>query len=354
MPLTGYSLSISILIIGIMIAIGGIILGIGYAFNERRMKEFGRKELFECAVNGAIVGGIFLLFAPNGAITNLITQTTMVNGTSLNCDAFMANNTAICLAYDYLASPNPYTFMGYSHNSVLSTATTTMSEIMLLNGVLGLVAGIKIGLLGSSISFSYILSPIISELQYIVKMLGTVAISAVVQSSVLEFVAVGVMSVLLPTGIILRTFYPTRRLGGFLMAASISLYVVLPLSYVFDAMLVNQYSMALSPSGTSITQITASAQGLQNYVFGSAQTPASTGSNNSTGSSNVLSSISSALSSISNSISGLINWLLNQLAYLIVYAFVLPIFSLIITGISMREMARVLGAEAFFGRFNIM
>ncbi len=50
----------------------------------------------------------------------------------------------------------------------------------------------------------------------------------------------------------------------------------------------------------------------------------------------------------------MINWLLNQLAYLIVYAFVLPIFSLIVTGISIRELSRVLGAEAFFGKFNLL
>jgi hypothetical protein len=68
----------------------------------------------------------------------------------------------------------------------------------------------------------------------------------------------------------------------------------------------------------------------------------------------VLGWIGSAISGISGMLSDMVNWLLNVMAYLIVYAFVLPIFSLIITGISIRELSGMLGAEAFFGRFNIL
>ena len=339
-----------------MIAIGGIVLGLGYALNEKRMKEFGRNELFECAVNGAIVGGIFLLFAPHGIVTGIINQATMSNGTALSCDAFMANNTAICLAYDYLASPKQYTFMGSAHSSVLSTATTTISELLLLNGALGLIAGIKINLFIADFSFSYVFSPLISEVQYIIKLLGTVAIAAVVQSSVLEFAAAGVLGVMMPAGIVLRTFYPTRKLGGFLMAASIGLYVVLPMSYVFDATVVNSYSLSINPSGSSIMQVTSGVSNFKDSLLSSGSLQGnSTSTNSSSGSTgSVLGWISSGISLITNAVSGLINWLLNELAYLIVYAFVLPLFSLIITGISIREFSRVLGAEAFFGKFNIL
>ncbi len=348
MPLSSYAFSISVYVIGIMIAIGGIILGIGYAANEKRMKEFGKKELLESVVNGAIVGGIFLLFAPHGAITGLISQATLSGNTTLSCDAFMATNPSMCLAYDYLISPSAYTFMGETHSSVLSTASGTIAELLLLNGVLGIIAGVKLSAVVVSFQFSYVFAPIISELQYIIKMLGTVAISAVVQASVLEVAAIGSLTVLLPAGIVLRTFYPTRKLGGFLMATAIGLYVVLPMSYVLNATLVNEYSASLSPTGTSITQIMGSATSLRDSLLGSQQQL------NATDSGVGFSSINSAIASISGAISGLINWLLNELAYLIVYAFVLPIFSLIITGISIREISGILGAEAHFGKFNIL
>ncbi|MCL5427728.1 MAG: hypothetical protein M1321_00935 [Candidatus Marsarchaeota archaeon] len=351
-----YDISIAVYIIGIMIAVGGMILGIGYALNERRLKEFGRNELFESLFNGVIVGSMFLLFAPHGIITSIIAQATMTNGTSLNCDAFMANNTAMCLAYDYLASPEPYTFMGITHTSVLSTATTAISELLLLNGGLGLIAGININAIVAQFSFSYIFSPVISELQYIIKLLGTVAIAAVVQSSVLEFASVGTLAVLLPAGIILRTFYPTRKIGGFLMATSMGLYVVLPMSYVLNAIIINSYSLSMSQPGTSITQITSSVSGfrgslISNESFMENITNSTKRLERSNG---VLGWIGSAISGISGMLSDMVNWLLNVMAYLIVYAFVLPIFSLIITGISIRELSGMLGAEAFFGRFNIL
>ncbi len=67
----------------------------------------------------------------------------------------------------------------------------------------------------------------------------------------LVFVAAGTLSVILPAGLVLRTFYPTRKLGGFLIAVAIGLYVVLPLSYVFNAMLANSYSVELSSGSTN-------------------------------------------------------------------------------------------------------
>ncbi len=352
LPLDQYSLNISIYLISIMLAIGGISLGIGYAMNEKRIKEFGRKELFESVINGAIVGGIFLLFTANGPVTTLINQMTLSNGTTLNCYAFISNNTAICLAYDYLASPTPYTFMGMEHQSVLSLTTSAMTGLFALNGVLGLIAGLKINLAIATFSFSYVFAPVISELQYIMKLLGAVAISAVVQASILEFAAVITLSVLLPSGIVLRTFYPTRKVGGFLMAASIGLYVVLPLSYVFNATIANAYSSSLNP--INISQISITASDLKNSVFQQSVYQQTNSTLNSSDTGGILGSISSGVAYLTNALSGFINGILRSVAYLIVYSFVLPIFSLIITGISIREISGLLGSEAFFGKFNIL
>jgi hypothetical protein len=350
LPLSQYGLSISVYLISIMIAIGGVVLGLGYALNEKKMKEFGKKELLESIINGVIVGSIFVLFTNNGIVTTAINQATLANGTVMKCSGFMANNTAICLAYNYLASPVPYTYKGVERYSVLSTATTTITDLLLLNGILGMIAGVKIDLGIVTFSFSYVISPIINELQYIVKLLGTVDIVAVVQASILDFVAVCVLTVLLPTGIILRTFYPTRKLGGFIMALSIGLYVVLPMSYVLDVNITNSYPTYINQ--TSISSISASATSLKDSVFGAeAQYNATSNSTNSRG---ILQSINSGVSFITNGITGIINSLLNSLAYLIVYSFILPIFSLIITGISVRELSVMLGSEAFFGRFNIL
>ena len=44
----------------------------------------------------------------------------------------------------------------------------------------------------------------------------------------LEFVEAGMFSIFLVSGIILRTFTPTRRLGGLLIAIAIGIYLIFP------------------------------------------------------------------------------------------------------------------------------
>jgi hypothetical protein len=350
MAIGQYGFTIAVYLISIMVAVAGISLGLGYAFNEKRLKDFGRKELFECVLNGVIVGTLFTLFYTNGPVAILINQLTLTNSTTLSCSAFMSNNTAICLSYDYLVSPLPYTFMGTTHYSVLSSVSETIAELTVLNGILGLIAAIKINLILVSFSPSYVFAPLISQISYIIRILSTIAISAVVQAAVLQFVAIGALTILLPSGIILRTFYPTRKLGGFLMAAAIGLYVVLPLSYVFNATLANSYNSAVNQ--TSLQQVSLSASNIKDTLLDTAGTNQTSGAGSSYD--GLIGSIESTITGFTNYIATLINSLLSQLAYFIVYAFILPVFSLIMTGISIRELAELLGSEAFFGKFDIL
>lgn len=350
MAIGQYGFTVAVCVISIMIAVAGISFGLGYAFNEKRLKDFGRKELLECVLNGIIIGTIFTLFYTNGPVTLLINQLTLTNSTSLNCSSFMSNNTAICLSYDYLVSPTPYTFMGASHYSVLSSVSETMAELTVLNGIMGLIAAIKINLILVSFSPSYVFAPIISQVSYIIRILSTIAISAIVQAAVLQFAAIGALTILLPTGIILRTFYPTRKLGGFLMAVAIGLYVVLPLSYVFNATMANSYGSAVNQ--TSLQQVSLSASNIKDTLLSTAGTNQTSATGASYGS--LIGPIESVITGFTSYIATLINSLLSQLAYFIVYAFVLPVFSLIMTGISIREFAELLGSEAFFGKFDIL
>ena len=47
----GYSIAVSV--IAIMISVGGIVFGLGYAFDNNRLKMFGRDELVQSFINGA-------------------------------------------------------------------------------------------------------------------------------------------------------------------------------------------------------------------------------------------------------------------------------------------------------------
>lgn len=346
LPFGVYGFSIAVYVISITVAISGLLIGAGYAINDRKLKETGKNELLQSMINGILVGSLLLLFSSNGIISSIIRSLTLANGTTITCSSFLSNNTAICLSYDYLVSPTPYTFMGSTHYSILSTVTGLLVSLFSLNVLLGIIASTKINLLIISFSFGSALNPIQYEIQYLIKVLSTVAISATVQASVLMFVAISALSVILPLGLILRTFYPTRKLGGFLIASAIGLYVVLPLSYVFNATIENAYSTNVN--STSLTEATISATNLKNAVFS-----LNIGAN-SIGSFGVINSLADLSSGLTSALTNMINGIISAIAYLIMYTFVLPIFSLIITGLSIKELSELLGSEAFFGRFDIL
>ena len=74
---TGYE--ISVYVISIMIAISGISLGIGYAFNEKRFKEFGKEELYQSVTDGENVEeqeatGKWLVMWYYGDLANIVAE----------------------------------------------------------------------------------------------------------------------------------------------------------------------------------------------------------------------------------------------------------------------------------------
>jgi hypothetical protein len=341
-----YGFSIAIYLISIMLLIGGIVLAIGYALNEKRLKEFGKNEIFQSAVNGILIGVFLTLFAQNGLINSLIYNITTSNGVTLQCQQFLSQNAAICFAYDYLAGSG-YTLMDTYHPSILSSATLILTGSIGLTAALGIIGSASLNLVVVTISFAPAINPLISQLQYLTKIFSTVAIGATVQSSILVFVAVSSTSVILPTGLLLRTFVATRKLGGFFIALAIGLYVIYPLSYLFDAYIANSYTANVN--ATSIRSLTVSASGFGNNIY-SGIGPTVTNS--------VIRGITSTfitpLQLILNGFQNVITSIIDTISYFIVYTFVLPAFSLIITVISIRELSSLLGSEAFFGKFGVI
>ena len=68
LPFGAYGFSIAVYVIGIMLAIAGISLGIGYAANKRSLKEFGKEEIYQSVINGVLVGSMLILFSQNGIV----------------------------------------------------------------------------------------------------------------------------------------------------------------------------------------------------------------------------------------------------------------------------------------------
>ncbi len=193
-----------------------------------------------------------------------------------------------------------------------------------------------------SVSFASVLNPIISQIQYFIKALTAISISALVQSSLLSVVAASAITLILPTGLLLRTFYPTRKIGGFLIAVAIGMYVIFPMTYVLNAGILNTYS--INSSNSTIVQLSGSAGNIEAQVFSISGTPRI----------GVIGAIVNAINSIGPVFSGVVNTIIGIISYFILAAFILPAFSLILTTISIKELSSIFGSEISFSLFDMV
>ncbi len=339
-PFNGYFIGFSI--ISIMLAIAGIVLGLGIALNEKSLKEFGKSELFQSIINGVLLSTLFLIFSKNGLITSIINNIVLKTSTSLSCPGFESTNYAICFAYNFLTSLNGFIINGVHFFSLFTQVSTMLISISSIYVILALISSLKFNFI-IGISLSSIFTPVLSVLSNIITTLVFSLLSIEVQAALLKFAGIVSINLLLPIGIILRTFYFSRRLGGTIIAISIGFFCIFPLTYLLNAQLVYSYS-----SNTSLlNSFLQSTSQLKTSIIN--QTPTTSNSI----SQQFITTIDTAVTNFSNYFWNMINNIINELALMIVEIFFLPLLSLILTIASIRELAKILGSEISFGKFDI-
>ncbi len=339
----GYSIAVSI--VAIMISIGGIILGLGYSFNNKKLKEFGQGELIQSLINGVIVGALFILFIPNGLISNSINGIVESSNVSATCQGYMSQNYAICFAYNYLVGSNPVKINGKQYPSLLVDSRNLLIPVSTVYATISVIGSLGINLLIATINFNYLLAPIIKETGLLIRAIITAIIGIYVQAVLLNMVSVIAIPILLPVGIILRTFYPTRKMGGAIMAISIGLFAVFPMTYILDAQM-TAYFMGIVSNVTLTTPFTIGLSNLESDI-----------SSISLGNATSTNSITRLLyTETTNVLTTFYDWaknIIDMFALLVIEVFFLPLLSLILTVISIRELASILGSEISFGKFDI-
>jgi hypothetical protein len=343
----GYDIALAIL--AIMISAGGMILGIGYALDDKRIKEFGKSELYNTIISGVILGSLLAGFSPNGIVTHAINGITSGSATGFTCPLEMSYNSAICFAYNYVAGVSYVNIGGSSYPTVLDSTLVVLAPLSLLYTGLSILGSIQLNLGIINFGLSSSLKPLLTPIGYSINALSLSLIGIEVQGALLMFVSATALPILMPVGIVLRTLYFTRRLGGAIIAISIGLFAVFPLSYVLGATLVNTYSSAFSAG--NVTNYISNAQGVQAGVLSQISTYQSQSHPSPVSAFNYITGI---LSGLLNGFGQFLNGLEAYISMLIIQVFFLPAFGLIITTISIREMARILGSEVHFGRLYII
>lgn len=345
----GYDIAIAL--IGVMLAAFGMVLGIGIATNDRKMKEFGKSEIYQAILNGAIIGSLFIAFSQNGIVSQILGGAVNSTSASVHCSEPMENNAALCFAYTYLTSPTVIQVGTGTAPTLFNADLSLLLPVTLLAVIVGLISSLGFNLI-IQVSLSSALAPIVHQLNYIVSALTFALIGIEVQGALMLFISIVAIPILLPIGMVLRSFFATRKLGGAMMAIAIGLSTVFPLTYVLDFQMSQSYS---STSANSIINSTiANAQGFQTALLGQtgSMVSNSVSGTNSTAGQNVL-SITSLAIDFAKGGSAFFQQVTDEISLLIVQVFFFPIFSIILTTISIRELAKILGSEISLGKFDV-
>jgi hypothetical protein len=247
-----------------------------------------------------------------------------------------------------------------TYPSLLSSTTLLLGSAALLYITIGSISSININLIVVSFGLSglrFALGP----LQQVIDVLSASMIAIVGQVALLKVISIVAVPILIPVGLVLRSLYFTRRLGGAILAIAIGFFAVFPMTYLLGAQLLSTFASGPSNSiySTSglLNSTTTNAQALGGYAVN--QTSLYQGSNslNSTLTNVTMQSLFNTISRSTNAWTGFfssaISALENTIAFLIVQVFLLPVLSLVLTLISIRELARILGTEITFGKFDL-
>lgn len=343
MPLVPAAYEISIVLISIMLSVSAMILGLGYATDDKRLKENGKYELKQALINGAILSVLLFGFGSSGSVIHILNGLASSYVPVMQCDPILQSNYAACFAYSYLVGLSPITVGGITMHSLMFTAASMLVAFEAMYAALSLIASLTLSAGFVSIAFSTILKPVLSQLNYIISTLSAAIIGIELQAMLIKFSSAAVPTVLLPVGMVLRMVYFTRKLGGTIIAISIGIAIILPFSYIMNAwQLVNFSTAASYPTQTL----------MQNVSSLSDKAMTLTPNSNNTASS-VL-PFSKSVTKFVNYFGKIFDKIANDIAFLIIEVFFLPALGLIITAISIKEFASLLGSEISFGGLYLL
>jgi hypothetical protein len=344
----GDAFNVAIYVIVSMIVLVGITYLFSRLMNNRKLEDWSKNEFVQVLISAAIVGGLFILMAPgSGLITvafnGLVPEQPEIPSLSFGiatgysevlCSSVqMEDADAICYAYTYLG------------NLSLLVLSLTVALIF-MNTLLDIISKIAIDIIILEITPLSGLASIVQVLNSIIQSLVFLGIIVEVERALLQFVNKTALTIFLPIGVVLRTFFATRRVGGALIGLAIGMYIVFPLAIALNATTVNAATFGsfdefvvlfesiqeLSPFETFSQEGALLDAEVWNTYLGNFQTAAG--------------DLVEAIASVPGMMTSVIAALVVQIVFL-------PILSVIITVIAIKELANLFGGEINLARFEV-
>ncbi|MCX8197750.1 MAG: hypothetical protein N3F07_00945 [Candidatus Micrarchaeota archaeon] len=212
-----FAFSAAILAATISILLGGMLFGVGLAFGLRRIRLAGQEEIAQGIISAAMAGGI-ISFA--------------VLLDSLSAQAAFGSSLPVCPS---VQNPSQSAFSAY-----LCHLESRAQAYLRLAGALSRSSDIC-GFAGSLVvSAGAVQAQPFFSLEAASKSLFGLSQDAYwlhaiasMQFQAADALRAGALLVFLPAGLLLRTFFATRKIGAAAMAAAVSIYMFFPLLFLY-------------------------------------------------------------------------------------------------------------------------
>jgi len=299
-------------VVSFSIILSGILIGLGKTLNSKRLEHFGTEELIQSVINAALVGAYTAILAAATEISKSI-----VTGSVCNTGDAIENLQCI-----------------YSNLSV--DIFNLLTKVISLNQIVSYYQTLTLEFSTFSIQPMSGLSSITSILTGQILTLQALLTFAQLQVQLLGFFAPQLLTFFLPVGLIFRSFFSTRKLGGFLIALSIGAYLFYPAFILIFPVPV------LNDTVTNLTNLTNKSLYTTMPILDMNDNYAIAGKLDNMTAGDFTGDLTLATQQISKSISALSMFVL-----------IAPLFSLIITVIFIKEVTDIFGGEFFFAVSSI-
>ncbi len=200
---TFVGVDIAVVVVTASIVLAGILIGIGRATGYKRVEVFGIEELIQSIINAAIIGSFAAIIELVGAVSSsVVTQT---------CTAGTVVDQLVCIL-----------------GSLGSSMFLMSQQLLSMLNLVGYYQSLSLDFGAFSISPFVNLASVSNTLSLQLLALNAVIVLMQLNGEIASFIGQNALGLLFPVGLVLRTFFATRKVGGFLIALALGLFVFYP------------------------------------------------------------------------------------------------------------------------------
>lgn len=191
----------------ITLLIGAISFGIGKAFSSKRFENFGKEEMLQAVISGAIIGSVSI-------ILSLLTQLSsefLLYLKDTNCTASTLLEETLCI-----------------YNLTSFSSYNLVYNLVYINNIIGYYQSITLTFPTFSIQPLTNFQNISPSLSFLITLLFFLHTVAVINFEFFNFLLTNTLGIIFGLGILLRSFFITRKFGSFLISLSFAFLIFYP------------------------------------------------------------------------------------------------------------------------------